>query len=426
MRQVKTVPRGYQVRFRIGKTQTSETFIQESDARMFAGILDAGDVTEALAWLEARKAGTAAALTWAEWFDQYVTNLTGVTARTKADYRRDARNHLASLDQLPLNLITKAHAAQVVNTMDAAGLAPKTIKNVAHLLAASLSAAVEEGHIGRNPARKIRLPKAKAIADDDDDGDARFLTYEEFSWLLAEVPEQWRPLVVCLVGTGLRWSEATAVQAKHVDLPAGVVRVRRAWKRVPGEGFAIGPPKSEKSRRTVNAAPQALAAMAPILGKPNELVFRTRSGARVTHSNFFNRVWRPAVIRASVCAEHMPKDCRCGTSRPDSCTVHPGKGETVPPCGCHGTVSPRPRIHDLRHTHASWLIAEGMSLEQVQDQLGHESILTTRSVYGHLMPALGVQVGQAAGAALRRALAQGPTRKIGAGTPPRHRPATAP
>lgn len=406
----------YQVRFRLAKAQTSKTFVAREDAQTFAAIMDAGGVEEALAWLDARNSGERSAYTWATWFDHYVTNLTGVTKRTKADYRRDARNHLSSLDELPLNLITRAHAAAVVNTMDAAGAAPKTIKNVAYMLASALAAAVEEGHLGRNPARKVRLPEAKAIADDDDDGeDARFLTFEEFARLLAEVPEQWRPLVVFLVGTGLRWSEATALQARHVDLREGVVRVRRAWKRVPGEGFAIGPPKSAKSRRTVNAAVQAMTAVTPLLGKPNELVFRTVTGKRVTHANFFNRVWRPAVVRASVCTQHMPEGCRCGTSRANTCAVHPGKGETVPPCGCAGTINPRPRLHDLRHTHASWLISEGMSLEQVQDQLGHESILTTRKVYGHLLPALGVKTGKAAGKALKRALGQ--TALVDAGQP---------
>jgi integrase len=85
----------------------------------------------------------------------------------------------------------------------------------------------------------------------------------------------------------------------------------------------------------------------------------------------------------------MPPDCRCGTPKPNSCPVHPGDDETIAPCGCAGTVAPRPKIHSLRHTHASWLISLGIQLEAVQDQLGHESILTTRGVYGHLLPALG-------------------------------------
>jgi integrase len=47
-------------------------------------------------------------------------------------------------------------------------------------------------------------------------------------------------------------------------------------------------------------------------------------------------------------------------------------------------------------------------LEAVQAQLGHESVLTTRKVYAHLLPAVGVDVGRAASAAMERALASKP------------------
>ena len=46
----------------------------------------------------------------------------------------------------------------------------------------------------------------------------------------------------------------------------------------------------------------------------------------------------------------------------------------------------RPTIHDLRHTHASGLIARGASLTEVQRRLGHESIQTTSDRYGHVAP----------------------------------------
>ncbi|WP_223257014.1 tyrosine-type recombinase/integrase [Arthrobacter globiformis] len=52
----------------------------------------------------------------------------------------------------------------------------------------------------------------------------------------------------------------------------------------------------------------------------------------------------------------------------------------------HG-MTKTPRIHDLRHTHASWLIQDGvMSLFAISRRLGHASIRTTEQVYGHLMP----------------------------------------
>lgn len=47
---------------------------------------------------------------------------------------------------------------------------------------------------------------------------------------------------------------------------------------------------------------------------------------------------------------------------------------------------PRFRFHDIRHTFASLLLANGESLHYVKKQMGHASIQTTVDVYGHLVP----------------------------------------
>uniref|UniRef100_UPI0035632836 tyrosine-type recombinase/integrase n=1 Tax=Actinotalea sp. TaxID=1872145 RepID=UPI0035632836 len=49
-------------------------------------------------------------------------------------------------------------------------------------------------------------------------------------------------------------------------------------------------------------------------------------------------------------------------------------------------IGKRPRVHDCRHSHASWLIAQGRPLPYIQRRLGHEKITTTVGTYGHLMP----------------------------------------
>ena len=46
---------------------------------------------------------------------------------------------------------------------------------------------------------------------------------------------------------------------------------------------------------------------------------------------------------------------------------------------------PKMRFHDLRHTYASLLIAQGENPKYIQTQLGHSSIQITMDVYGHLM-----------------------------------------
>lgn len=359
----------YKVRFRQGGTDSSQTFHRKTDADMFAALLNAGGTAEALSWLDAHDQA-AEVDNFATYLEHYISQLTGVTQRTRADYRSLYRRYLTDLGPLPMTLITKAHVAAIVNDMDAIGRSPKTIKNTIHMLSSVMSLAIDEGVITRNPCRRVRLPKRKIGGGER----AHFLTHEEVGALIEATPEHYRPLVIFLFGTGMRWSEATAVQTRHVDLVAGTVRVEQAWKREPG-GPELGAPKTERSWRTVNAASAALAAIAPLLRRPRDFVFVTPTGRPVLHSNFYNRVWKPACERA-------------------------------------GLTDPMPRVHDSRHTHAAWLIAEGKSLEQVQDQLGHESILTTRGTYGALMPALGVETGRAASAALARALSTEPPRAL--------------
>lgn len=381
MRQVKksTTADGprYRVRYRLGGRETSETFVREADALLFRDILGNGKgdrVTQALAWLDTRRAGDpTATTTFGEWFGRYLAQLTGITERTRADYLSQHRRYLAHLDPLPLVALQRDHVTHLVNTMDRAGRAPKTIRQAVSLLSTCLQLAVDGGLMTSNPCRGVRLPTMRLT-----DADPRFLSHEEFAGLLDATPEHYRPLVMFLFGTGMRWSEATAIEARHINLAAGTVRVEQAWKRVPGDGMQIGPPKTRRARRTVNAAVMALWGVQPLLRKPRDLVFLTRSGGPVTHSNFYNNIWRPTCERAG--------------------------------------LDPAPRIHDARHTHASWLISDGQSLEAVQDQLGHESIETTRKVYAHLLPAVGVAVGRAASAALAQALSEHPALAV---SPPR-------
>jgi integrase len=113
----------------------------------------------------------------------------------------------------------------------------------------------------------------------------------------------------------------------------------------------VGPTKSRKSRRTVSLSDDVVDVLAPLVTRPgDELLFTNTNGNRVLHANFWNRVWKPAA---------------------DQFAADTGK---------------RPRVHDLRHSHASHLIAKGVHLEVIRDRLGHENISTTSGVYSHLMP----------------------------------------
>ena len=60
-------------------------------------------------------------------------------------------------------------------------------------------------------------------------------------------------------------------------------------------------------------------------------------------------------------------------------------------------------MHDLRHTHASWMIAAGTDLFVLQRRLGHESITTTTETYAHLLPDQQAAAAAAAGKSVERA-----------------------
>lgn len=70
------------------------------------------------------------------------------------------------------------------------------------------------------------------------------------------------------------------------------------------------------------------------------------------------------------------------SGRPSNQELHRAWGPALDELG--DQLRTRPRIHDLRHTHASWLIAAVVPLTVIQRRLGHESIKTTSGRYGHL------------------------------------------
>lgn len=280
--------------------------------------------------------------------------------------------------------------------MNKAAGRPKTVRNAHSILSATLNTAVLDGHITANPAKGTRLPRT----GEEDVEDIKFLSHAEFDIPHAQIPKAYRPLVIWMFGAGTRWSETTAIQRHDLDLTAGTwqgetwtpaptAEVVRAWEK----GGRLGPPKSRAGRRTSVLPGEVVDAITPLLADLGQggFVFRTNTGTPVSHSNFFNRVWKLATLRASVCEDHRTKGCRCLSAKPYLCLVHTEKDDKghqiLPePCGCPGTLAFRPRIHDARHTHASWLIAQGIRLDVIQDRLAHEDYLTTQRLYGHLMP----------------------------------------
>lgn len=355
--QIRTTKNGirrYFVRFRADGRQTTMTFGTRAEADEFAR-----DCTHRGAqwafdqYLRAEE--LAAEPTLSEWAERHFAALTSVSPATLEGYRRDwTRRWEPHLGHYKLSQVTREDIARALKAQTGAD---KTIANAWGVLASMFKAAVLDGHLDRSPAAGVKLPQRTAHQRVEH----RYLAVDELDQLLADTPPAYRPLVWMLAGTGMRWSEATALVVGDVGARAATVAVTKAWKRDRlGDGWYVGPPKTPKSRRTVTLPNEVLDAIAPLMSdrRRSDLLFTNRDGGPIRHQTFYR--------------EHWVKRCTAGLA------------------------DPRPRIHDLRHSHVAWLIAAGVSLPVIQARLGHEKITTTIDTYGHLLPDLQAAAADAA------------------------------
>ncbi|MGW2547227.1 tyrosine-type recombinase/integrase, partial [Kitasatospora sp. NPDC001574] len=235
------------------------------------------------------------------------------------------------------------------------GYAAKTIRDHHGLLSAILASATKGQHPLRryNPCADTTLPRA----DDSDTEEKTFLEHWEAGLVLRHLAADAIDLVQVLLGTGLRWGEATALQVRDLDYVNNrpVLRVSRTWKEDENGKRFTGPPKSVKSRRTLVLTPY----LASILSRAargkrqTDLLFVAVEGGAWLPGTFRRLRWLPAIEAAR--ADGMMK---------------------------------QPRMHDCRHTHAAWLVARNVPLPAISARLGHESIQTTIDEYGHLLAIL--------------------------------------
>ena len=356
MRKVEALKSGrYKVRFRLNGTQTSETFdataAGKRDAERFAKWVDALGPQGAVDRLY-ETAQAADVPTLNQLAADHIEHLTGIEDGTRKNYERLwARTWGPRIGHLQAHTVTRDHIAQAVNDLGK-HYSHKSLENQRGLLSGVIDRAVELEHLPKNVAKGVRLPRGQEA----NRAEMRILTADEFDTVADRMVEHYRPLLRFLYGTGCRWGEAVALQVQDVGRlyvdqrsnPVRDVRIRRALKWSPDNQRHVGATKTKNSNRTVVVGGAMLDDLAAACaGKSgSDLVFTAHRGGAVLHRTFWSRYWLPAVAH----------------------------------------LKPRPRIHDLRHSHASWLLGHGVPIHVVQLRLGHESIQTTVDTYSHLLP----------------------------------------
>ncbi len=294
-------------------------------------------------------------VTVADWIASYIASRSGVAKSTIYDYeailRNDIRTH--TIGGIPLELLARGDVVGWVNGMTTSG---KTIANKHGLLSAALNTAVRAELIPSNPAVGIRLPRSEKP-------EMVFLTKEEFAQLQAGFTDYWQPLIEFMVLSGMRFGEISALKPSDVEVAAGTVRISRARKRTyeKGSNYQIGTTKTQRSVRTINVHRNILEK----LDYTGEWLFTNTRGGPLLLAGWRANVWYKSVARAQALG-----------------------------------LKKAPRVHDLRHTCASWMVQAGVPLPVIQAHLGHQNISTTISLYAHLDRASYLSAAELIGAGL--------------------------
>jgi integrase len=292
-------------------------------------------------------------------------------------------------------------------------LSPATVAECHRLMNGVLRSAIRDRLLAFNPCEGIRLPRRRRKDSDD-----QTATRSEITALLAAVPERYRPLVAIAVGTGLRWGECVGLRWDAIDLDTQTVRVIRVAVEVSGYVTAKPYPKSKAGRRDV-PLPPAVAAM--LVGyaavyPPGPLgeVFTNTTGGPVRRTLFRARVWRPALVRAGLLgkvteiAPHGFLASWPDATGLDQTAQFSTERDAVKHVARHAVGGFR--FHDLRHTYATWLVSDGVPINDVASVLGHEQTSTTLDRYTHASRDRHTRVrGVLADFSLTSALDQGPS-----------------
>lgn len=275
-----------------------------------------------------------------------------VRPRTYDSYESTVRVHIMpALGKLQLGKLTSDHIAALLDKKAAAGLSPRTCSYIRATLRMALGMAVERGTVPRNVATQAPAPRVERHS-------IRVLSPDEARLLLdAAEGDRLEALYSVALAVGLRQGEALGLHWEDVDLERAEILVHRSLQRINGK-LQFVPVKTDKSRRTVSLPEETVTAlrthrirqleerMAAPDWDEQGLVFCTRTGRPLEKSGVTKRF--PALLE------------KAGL--------------------------PQMRFHDLRHSCASLLLAQGVPLKVVQEVLGHSSIMITGDIYAHLMP----------------------------------------
>jgi site-specific recombinase XerD len=276
----------------------------------------------------------------AEWLPAYDQ----IRENTRDDYQTGldlAKRFFSQREKL--TQVTPRRIAEYVAWMSRdQKLASSSVRKRLAPISSMFRTAMEQGLVRSNPCTGVRLPRVAEQPHDEDhiDTDVKVFTVEQLNliFMVAKEPLLWH-LLAC---TGLRISEALALEWRHLELNGSSphVKVRRAIVR-----GKTDLPKSKYGRRDVALPFSLVRQLRETERASDDLVFPSRADTPFSPNNL-RKVLQPVLEEAG--------------------------------CAWAG-------FHTFRHTYASMQLSRGTNIVALSRALGHHSASFTLQVYAHLM-----------------------------------------
>jgi integrase len=285
----------------------------------------------------------------------------GLERSTLTAYREHVHLHInPMLGTVRLSQLT-APMVRAFEDRLGASRSPAMVCRVLVSLSGIVTDAVERGAVAQNVVRgRRRRARTGELRRRKLEVGVNIPTPAELRTLIPHLHGRWRPLILVAAFTGLRSSELRGLRWSDVNLKRGEIHVRQRADRY----NAFGPLKSAAGSRTVPLLPVVANALREhkftCKHSAADLVFPSKTGHVIGHSNLVTFVWKPLQVTAGLVTA-------AGRAK------YPG-------------------LHTLRHFYASWCINRRLDgglelpLKLVQTRLGHASVKLTADTYGHLFP----------------------------------------
>jgi integrase len=256
---------------------------------------------------------------------------------------------IPSIGAVPLEKLTPRHVQTMLNAKAAEGMAPRSVHHLRAVLRTALNQAMRWGDVPRNVAALTDSPRVEAHA-------ITFLDAGQAGQLLtAARGDRLEALYAVALALGLRQGEALRLRWQDVDLEARQLHVRHALQRI-DHLLQLVEPKTTRSRRTITMPATVVNALREHQRRQLKEQMRIDGGFVFAHPD-------GSPLDGSVVTHQFQRLLKRGGL-------------------------PRLRFHDLRHSCASLLLAQGVSARMVMETLGHSNISTTMDIYSHVMPSL--------------------------------------